>query len=350
MQNLILTDIMKTGHHYFYGHYINFADIPGQKIDVVNDYYLLPTDLSKYSRKIALICSMNSNYVQSNEYVQDLNRRIARLKQLGFQFIMASPWESRANVDGNQIIKNYTKETILTWYGEHDWFWYFMWYRHHQKTFNIDHSNKKYDFLYLNKLGREHRKQLYRKMQSTLILNNSLYSYLDQRNPKRLPKQYEAPWVHNGIYQMENLNGQDQDIFEPPYNDTTCSLITESNVISTDEIFITEKIWKAVIMKHVFIVYGNYKTLDCMKQQGFKTFNDIFDESYDQEADHQKRKEKIVDLCFKIKAMDPKTLYQQTQDIREHNYKTFFNRMNIVRNCTNTVSLWFTKHDQAVRQ
>lgn len=351
MQNLILTDIMKTGHHYFYGQYIDFADVPGENIDVVNDYYLLPTDLSKYSRKIAIICSIfGLTYMKSKEYVQDLNRRITRLKQLGFKFIIASPWESRANVIDNDIIKNYADQTMLSWYGEHDWFWFYMYNRHHQKTFNIDHSSKKYDFLYLNKLGREHRKQLYSKMKSNMMLDNSLYSYLDQKDPVRLPKQYEAPWIQNGIYQMQNINGQDQDLFEPPYNDTTCSLITESNVLSTDEIFITEKIWKAIIMKHVFIVYGNYKTLDCMKQQGFKTFNDIFDESYDQEPNHQKREAKIIDLCNKIKQMDPKMLYEQTQAIRDHNYKTFFDRTNIVRNCTNTVSLWFTKHDLAVQQ
>ena len=61
-------------------------------------------------------------------------------------------------------------------------------------------------------------------------------------------------------------------------------------------------------------------------------------------------KKTVLEKLFKIKAMDPKTLYEQTQAIRDHNYKIFFGRTNIVRNCTNTVSLWFAKHDQAGQQ
>ena len=132
MQNLILTDIMKTGHHYFYGQYIDFADVPGEHIDVVNDYYLLPNNLDKYTRKIAIICSINSTYMQSKEYVQDLKSRVARLKQLGFKFIIASPWESRATVIDNDIIKNYADKAMLTWYGEYDWFWFYMYNKHYK--------------------------------------------------------------------------------------------------------------------------------------------------------------------------------------------------------------------------
>jgi hypothetical protein len=43
--NLILTDIMKTGHHYFYGNYIRYASMENQNFDIVDDYYKLPTNL-----------------------------------------------------------------------------------------------------------------------------------------------------------------------------------------------------------------------------------------------------------------------------------------------------------------
>lgn len=350
MQNLILTDIMKTGHHYFYGEYINFAKLEQDSVDIINDYYLLPDDLSKYSRKIALICSINPDFMKIKQYELDLNTRLDRLKKLGFKFIIASPWESKANVPNNSIINKYSTRCISTWFGTYSWFWYFMYQRHLLKKnrFHINHTEKKYTFLYLNKLGRQHRKDLYKRLQKTDILNKSLYSFLDQAEPVKLPKEYEAPWLHPGIYNIQNINGQDQDIFEPPYNDSMCSLITESNVESTTEIFITEKIYKAIIMKHIFVVYGNYKTLDCLKQQGFKTFDSIFDESYDQELSYQKREEKIVEVCQQIKNMDPKALYEKTQEIRDHNFETFFEKSNIIKNSSKTISDWFTLYDQAV--
>jgi hypothetical protein len=345
--NLILTDIMKTGHHYFYGNYIRYASIENQRIEIVNDYYRLPNDLSKYKRKIALICTIFTWYMSNTEFVADMNRRLDKLKSLGFKFIIVSPWESRANVKSNTIIKKYQPQCFTDWYGEHDWFWFYMYDRHLQKKdlFHINHDVKKYDFLYLNKLGRTHRRQLFLKIKDTTdLLDNSLYSFIGEKTPIRLPREYEAPWVEGGIYQMENLNGQDQDIFEKPYNDSKYSLITESNV-NNNETFITEKIWKAIIMKHVFVVYGNYKTLETLRQQGFKTFNDIFDEEYDGESDADVRMWKLVELCKKLKSTDYKEIYNQTKEIREHNFKNFFNRDNIVRNCSNTVKQWLTLYN-----
>jgi hypothetical protein len=222
-----------------------------------------------------------------------------------------------------------------------------MYDRHLQKKdlFHINHDVKKYDFLYLNKLGRTHRRQLFLKIKDTTdLLDNSLYSFIGEKTPIRLPREYEAPWVEGGIYQMENLNGQDQDIFEKPYNDSKYSLITESNV-NNNETFITEKIWKAIIMKHVFVVYGNYKTLETLRQQGFKTFNGVFDEEYDSEPDADVRMWKLVELCKKLKSADYKEIYNQTKEIREHNFKNFFTRDNIVRNCSNTVKQWLTLYN-----
>ena len=346
--NLILTDIMKTGHHYFYGNYIRYASMENQNFDIVDDYYKLPTNLSKYQRKVALICTIFTGYMGNPEFVTDMNRRLDKLKSLGFKFILVSPWESRANIQANNIIKTYQSKCYTDWYCEHDWFWFYMYDKHLQKKdyFHIDHSNKKYDFLYLNKLPRSHRRRLFLKIKDTTnLLDNSLYSFIGEKTPIRLPREYEALWVEGGIYNLENVNGQDQNIFEKPYNDSKYSLITESNV-NNNETFITEKIWKAIIMKHIFVVYGNYKTLETLRQQGFKTFNGLFDEEYDNEPDADVRMWKLVELCKKLKSTDYKELYNQTKEIREHNFKNFFNRENIVRNCSNTVKQWLTLYDQ----
>ena len=338
MQNLILTDIMKTGHHYFYGQYIDFADIPGQQIDVVNDYYLLPTDLGKYIRKIAIICSINPTYMQSKEYVQDLHSRVARLKQLGFKFIIASPWESRANVTHNDIIKNYADKAMLTWYGEYDWFWFYMYDKHCGTQFSFDHSDKKYDFLYLNKQSRPHRKKLYKKLSENGVLENSLHTRWPDR---KLPAEYELPWA-----QDYPIYGMDQDIYEKPYNETNCSIVSETNDNDYD-VFMTEKIWKPIIAQQVFVVHGNYLYLQKLREIGFKTFGNYFDESYDLEQDSNKRIDKIVSLCDKIRTKNWQDIYLQTKALRQHNFDTLFDREKLSKEINKTLNLFLEFADSS---
>lgn len=344
--NLILTDIMKTGHHYHYGNYIRQADIAGEQIQIEDDYYKLPKDLSQFTRRIALICSIHPVYMDNREYVEDMDRKIKQLSAKGFRFIIASPWESRANTRFNNIINSYGAHAYTSWYGEHDWFWFFMLERHerYKNNFVIDHATKKYDFLYLNKMPRSHRRALFDKLQQTDILDNSLYSFIGIEQPIRLPKEYESLSVKDGIYQFENVNHQDQDLFEKPYNDSKISLITESNV-NNNEVFITEKIWKAIIMKHVFVVYGNCHTLNVLRQQGFKTFGELFDEDYDNESDPVIRMERLIELCKKLKHMDHRTIYEKTKSLRDHNFELFFNRDKIRDVVSERVRRWLKSFD-----
>ena len=67
MKNLILTDIMKTGHHWWYSQFIKYNNIKDQQIEVCDDYYNLNLfDLEKFDRKIAIICLMN-DYLLKND-------------------------------------------------------------------------------------------------------------------------------------------------------------------------------------------------------------------------------------------------------------------------------------------
>ena len=115
------------------------------------------------------------------------------------------------------------------------------------------------------------------------------------------------------------------------------------------EIFMTEKIWKAVMAKHVFIVHGNYLYLQKFREMGFKTFGNYFDESYDLEQDPDKRIDKIVSLCQNLKD-DSKELkhghkkwqdiYLQTKALRQHNYDTMFNKKKLSFEINKTLNLF----------
>ena len=59
---------------------------------------------------------------------------------------------------------------------------------------------------------------------------------------------------------------------------------------------------------------------------GFQTFDSVFDESYDQELDPDKRIEKIVALCQYLCTVDKSKIYRETESIRQHNYNKFFDK------------------------
>ena len=134
----------------------------------------------------------------------------------------------------------------------------------------------------------------------------------------KLPVEYELPWAQN--YPEKGL---DQDIYEKPYNATKFSLISETND-TNGEVFLTEKIWKAVMAKHIFVIHGNLNYLETFRSLGFKTFSDYFDEGYDTEMHKKTRMEKIKKTCISLQSMDWEDLYKQTQALRQHNYETFF--------------------------
>ena len=68
---------------------------------------------------------------------------------------------------------------------------------------------------------------------------------------------------------------------------------------------------------HPIIQFAPYKSLETMKQYGFKTFNQWWDESYDDEPDDWKRLQMIMNLVLKLSDYDEKDLLHMYQDMKE---------------------------------
>ena len=212
--------------------------------------------------------------------------------------------------------------STIDWTGGVDWFWSYMYHKHKGQKFDIDHSDKKFHYLYLNKQPRTHRKKLYDKLVAKNVLSNSLYTFINYDQPRRLPMEYELPWVDTSNYPQY---GYDQDLYTKPYNHSSCSIVSETND-NSNEVFMTEKIWKPIIAQQLFIVHGNYLYLQKLREMGFKTFNNYFDESYDLEKDPDRRLDKLVDLCIDLKDAYWSDIYMLSKGIRKHNYDNFFNK------------------------
>lgn len=90
---------------------------------------------------------------------------------------------------------------------------------------------------------------------------------------------------------------------------------------------LTEKTFKAIALEMPFVLIAPAGSLSYLREYGFQTFGDIFDESYDTETDDIKRIERVVALLksFDQMSMDQRQqLHQACLPIVQHNYKHFY--------------------------
>lgn len=97
--------------------------------------------------------------------------------------------------------------------------------------------------------------------------------------------------------------------------------------------YISEKIFKCMGHKHPFIFAGISDSLNILKTLGYKTYEGIIDESYDQEHDDSLRLLKIADeverLC-KLHGQDLIEFKERCKEIAEHNFNVFMNKQNYI--------------------
>jgi hypothetical protein len=116
----------------------------------------------------------------------------------------------------------------------------------------------------------------------------------------------------------------------PAYINSFVDIINETRFAQPSANF-SEKVFQAMQYQKPFIVVGPPKTLEYIRSMGFKTFNDFWDESYDDELHHGERLAKIFDLIDQIMntpLADLRTMYDKMRDTVQHNlarYKEFTN-------------------------
>ena len=102
-------------------------------------------------------------------------------------------------------------------------------------------------------------------------------------------------------------------------------LNTETN-IESDQLFFSEKVYKPLGIGMPFITLGNPGTLQDLRDRGFITFGDWFDESYDYDYDIQKRINIIVKNIETYSKYSKKSLVsirQEMGEILEHNLRLY---------------------------
>lgn len=123
----------------------------------------------------------------------------------------------------------------------------------------------------------------------------------------------------------------DYSINSSAYKDTALNIITET---THDQQFLTEKTWKAIYAKQLFLMLGGVGSVNLLRKFGFDVFDDLIDHSYDNESNLVTRTKMIVN---EMKRLEPNILqiHNETRDRRYRNFyhlqsDEFENRVNFI--------------------
>lgn len=98
--------------------------------------------------------------------------------------------------------------------------------------------------------------------------------------------------------------------------DTDISLIheTHSNI---ESVFLSEKTYRAILLKHPFLMIGSPGLLAQLRADGYQTYDCLFDESYDYATNLQTRKEMVLAELTRFVELDEDTRAAKLQAAQE---------------------------------
>lgn len=227
-------------------------------------------------------------------------------------------------------------------------------------VYNFDdvfmHWNKKVDFLCYNRLLKPHRMALI-----TELFRNDLdkHGYISCIEPieKIKNRDYFKDQTKDFLYnescdffdkfivnfQPMHLSYGDislcSDTFSPyqihadHFIESWYSLVVETEY-DNDTLAIGEKTLKPIANGHPFIVWGNPGILEYLRSQGYQTFPELFDESYDLEHNHQKRLSMIIDQVKNFSYLSKKHKKKKLESVKQ---KIFYNRQLFLRSDTESI-------------
>jgi hypothetical protein len=90
---------------------------------------------------------------------------------------------------------------------------------------------------------------------------------------------------------------------------------------------ITEKTFKAIALEMPFVLVAPAGSLAYLREYGFKTFDSIFDESYDTETDDIRRIERVTKLLKELNDLsvtERQAVHRACLPVVEHNFEHFY--------------------------
>jgi hypothetical protein len=203
---------------------------------------------------------------------------------------------------------------------------------------HIHSNNRDREFTVLNRLHKSWRATVMADLWRNSVLENSYWSYcetgnLDSDNPieldsipelKTAAEQFlkHAPYVSDNLDQSQRNNHA---LLEPKYHTNSyCNIVMETHFDADQSggTFLTEKTFKPIKHGQLFFVAGPAGSLAALRQLGYRTFDSVFDTTYDTVVDNTQRwlRLKLAIMQAKLRIADH---FKQAQADIEHNQQLF---------------------------
>lgn len=248
-----------------------------------------------YIKNLQIISDIfTSNNINPNQFIvlyeNDTKSHLNYLNKLGFEYILCIRWITDVTT------KNFIKNNYLS-----------------------DNLDKK--FLFLNRVPKPHRRELYNYLKESNIINNTYYS-AKWLNDSNFEEDYES--------QKVKLRVDIHDHLFNVYNQSYIHIVTETKcedvIKNIDVSFFSEKTFRHLTFNRPFILVSQKNSIKTLKSYGFKTFGEFIDESYD-ELDYDNRIDKIKQILSDLNKKSNKELFElckNCESIFEHNRAHLF--------------------------
>lgn len=379
MSNIVLWYDDKTKNNCVYENSVENERIIIKHLDYCKIPYLIkdvqenfdPKDLNLY---IIELCNVHIKY----DIFSLISKKSKYLMTKGLKLILYYPKEGHSldswflRIYKNLIKNDLLKSKIYFVYGDYDieknyykflkeenlssfltplYLNYFLIEYH--RTTNLEEANdslnsvRNYDFLFYNRKLRPHRILAVAELERRNLTKNSLVSLLGTDDfwsledckkfirDNGLYNDYIKSFFENFSPRTINLNTENELTDDKlnisnslHYSVTYFSIISETMILKR---FITEKVYKPIYNLHPFIIMGSHGILDILKKQGFYTFEEFFDESYDEVIDPKIRLTKVVDEIekfVKLSNLEKQKKFESIKDKLIYNKKHFINLVN----------------------
>lgn len=122
----------------------------------------------------------------------------------------------------------------------------------------------------------------------------------------------------------QQLLDSDKESFLKNYNNFFVEIVCET-FYTGDTFFPTEKTWRPMLLKTPFIVQGPTGYLKNLRDLGFRTFNQWWDEGYDHDAPSWSIHEvvKVIDHLATLPSAELSWMLKDMADVLEHNHNRF---------------------------
>jgi hypothetical protein len=293
-----------------------------------------------YDKSCLFVFSRPNNYAE---------HFLPKLLSDGHKIIIANPWEARPYLLAKDF-KEYQDQILVIlgcrspykygWQnvvGIERWFWYneHLWYTCDQQIRNnitnykpIRKNNKL--FLMPIQRSKKFRDRIVEKLEP--YLDQAMWSYVERwGSSQSLPRYTWSPFERIRPDRILEPEWYDQTYFTLAVEtavDKLQDILKETTGQRREEypceLFVTEKTFKPIAFQHPFIIIGMPGTLKFLHDNGFETYENIFDETYDTIELFEDRLTAIYSNLenFSVsKYIDP-----TTEKKIKHNYNRFYDR------------------------